>query len=150
MATTHRITRAPAPRGVDSRGDARWMLAWGAPAAAILAGLAAEWLDFRALRYPLLAMAGAGVLATAWALFARVRPLRSFVSTVALGALTWGAAETLYVALHAGLGQSFDAERFGPQWAQALGLIGVHALFLGVPTGVVAGVLLRVMQPRRS
>jgi hypothetical protein len=107
----------------------------------VLAGLAAEWLDFRALRYPLLLMVGIGVLATALPLFGRERPLRAFVLTLLLGAATWGAVETLYVVLHVAQGESFDAERFGPQWRQAFGLIGVHALFLGVPTGIVAGVL---------
>ena len=43
--------------------------------------------------------------------------------------------------LHVAGGERFDAERFGPQWRQALGLIGVHALFLGAPTGVVAGIV---------
>ena len=46
--------------------------------------------------------------------------------------------------IHAARGQAFEAERFGPQWAQALGLIGVHALFLGAPTGIAAGALLWV------
>ena len=117
---------------------------------ALLAGFAAEWLDFRALRYPLLLMVGFGVLATAISLFARERPLRAFVLTVLLGAATWGAAETLYVVLHVAQGESFDAERFGPQWRQALGLIGVHALFLGVPTGIAAGVLRHVIASGRT
>lgn len=116
--------------------------------AALLAGLAAEWMDFRGLRYPLLAMVGAGVLATAHALFRRARWPGAFVATVVLGALTWGGAETLYVILHVASGESFDAGRFGPQWAQALGLIGVHAFFLGLPTGIAAGALLRLAQSR--
>lgn len=116
-----------------------WLLL-GAPVVAILAGIAAEWLDFRALRYPLLLMVGAGVLATAYALFGSERTLRAFVAAMVLGAATWAAAETLYVVIHTIRGEPFDAERFGPQWAQALGLIGVHALFLGVPTGIAAGI----------
>jgi hypothetical protein len=126
-----------------------WLLL-GAPIVALLAGLAAESLDFRALRYPLLLMVGLGVLATAIALFARERPLRAFVLTVLLGAATWGAAETLYVVLHVAQGESFDAERFGPQWRQALGLIGVHALFLGVPTGIAAGALRHLVARGRT
>jgi hypothetical protein len=112
----------------------------GAPVVAILAGVAAEWLDFRALRYPLLLMVAAGVLATAYALFGSERTVPAFVATLALGAATWAAAETLYVVIHTIRGEPFDAERFGPQWAQAMGLIGVHALFLGVPTGIAAGI----------
>lgn len=141
------ITSRPAARG--RRWDERWLLV-GAPIAAALAGLGAEWLDFRALRYPLLVMVGAGVLATALALFAHERPWRAFVLTVVLGAATWGAAETLYVVLHAAQGEQFDAERFGPQWRQALGLIGVHALFLGVPTGLAAGLLRHLIASRRT
>ncbi|MEX2225185.1 MAG: hypothetical protein WEB52_01900 [Dehalococcoidia bacterium] len=112
-----------------------------APLVAVLAGVAAEWLDVRALRYPLLLMVGGGVLATALALFGRDRGTRAFLLTVVLGAATWAAAETLYVIIHAARGGSFDAERFGPQWALAFGLIGVHALFLGVPTGLAAATL---------
>jgi len=121
-----------------------WLLL-GAPVAAVLAGVAAEWLDFRALRYPLLLVVAAGVLATALALFRRERAMRAFVATVVLGAATWAAAETLYVVIHTIRGEPFDAGRFGPQWAQALGLIGVHALFLGVPTGIAAGIARHVI-----
>jgi len=133
MAAEHPLHRSGTlPRASLTGGS--WLL-FGAPLAAILAGMAAEWLDFRTLRYPLLIMVGAGVLSTAWALFGVQRTLRAFFATVLLGAATWAAAETLYVALHAIQGERFDAERFGPQWAQAVGLIGIHALFLGVPTG---------------
>jgi hypothetical protein len=61
-----------------------------------------------------------------------------------LGVTTWGAAQTLYVILHAAQGERFDAPRFGPQPLQALGLIAAHALFLGAPTGLAAGAVLRV------
>jgi hypothetical protein len=61
-----------------------------------------------------------------------------------IGTSTWAAAEMLYVIIHGARGEAFEAERFGPQWAQALGLIGVHALFLGAPTGIVAGASLWV------
>ncbi|HEY8172276.1 MAG TPA: hypothetical protein VIH21_04250 [Dehalococcoidia bacterium] len=121
---------------------------FGAPTVALLAGLAAEWLDFRALRYPLLLLVGLGVLSTALTLFRRdgARPL---LATVVLGAVTWAAAESLYVALHAARGEAFDAARFGPQWSQALGLIGVHGLFLGVPTGIAAALVLAASQRMR-
>lgn len=124
----------------DSLTGASWLL-FGAPLAAILAGMAAEWLDFRTLRYPLLLMVGAGVLSTAWALFGVERTLRAFFATVLLGAATWVAAETLYVVLHAVQGERFDMEPSVPQWAQALELIGIHGLVLGVPTGGAVAVI---------
>jgi hypothetical protein len=139
--TTIRVTRTPAATA-PARDPSRLLL-WGAPVAAVLAGMAAEWLDFRALRYPLLLMVGLGVLATAHALTAGRAGWRPFVTAVLLGASTWGAAETLYVLLHVAQGERFDAPRFGAQATQALGLIGVHAAFLGLPTGVVAGAILQ-------
>ena len=108
--------------------------------AAVFAGVAAEWLDFRALRYPLLLLVLAGVLATASAMEPRGR--RTLVRALIIGVATCAAAEMLYVIIHATRGEAFDAERFGPQWVQALGLIAVHALVLGAPTGIVAGALL--------
>ena len=116
---------------------------WPAIAAAIVAGVAAEWLDFRALRYPILLIMLAGVTATAYAWTGGRGGWRPFVTAVAIGVAAWAAAETLYVVLHAAQGERFDAERFGPQWRQALGLIGVHAVVLGAPTGIVAAVLLQ-------
>ncbi len=104
--------------------------------------MAAEWLDVTALRYPLLLLVGLGVLATAWALLGSRRDARAFALAIALGMATWASAEALYVALHTMRSQPFEAERFGPQWAQALGLIGVHGLFLGAPTGIAAALLL--------
>ena len=85
----------------------------------------------------------AGVTATAYAWTGGRGGWRPFVTAVAIGVAAWAAAETLYVVLHAAQGERFDAERFGPQWRQALGLIGVHAVVLGAPTGIVAGVLLQ-------
>jgi hypothetical protein len=121
------------------------VLVFGAPIAALAAGLAAEWLDFRALRYPLLLIVGAGVLATAWSLFA-VRPnVIALMLTVGMGAATWAAAETLYVVLHLALGGRFSFEAAGPQWAQAVLLIILHASLLGVPTGVAAALALRMI-----
>jgi hypothetical protein len=139
---------ARSPHRARTRSGASLWLILAAPLAALLAGLAAEWLDFRALRYPLLLMVALGVLATAHALFAHERRVPAFLFTVALGAATWGAAEALYVVLHAAIGESFDADRFGPQWAQAIALIGVHALLLGVPTGVAAGVARHLIASR--
>jgi hypothetical protein len=117
-----------------------------APAVALIAGIAAEWLDFQALRYPLLGAVLAGVTVTAAALDpGRRQPaLGQALRTVALGVATWGAAEAVYVIIHTLRGEPFDAGRFGPQPAQALGLIAVHALALGAPTGAVAAALLRL------
>lgn len=136
------------------RGGADRLLIFGAPVAAALAGVSAEWLDFRALRYPLLLLVLTGVLATAHTIESRGRgqesgrgrrrPYSALVRTLIIGVLTWAAAETLYVMVHAARGEAFEAERFGPQWVQALGLIGVHGLVLGAPTGIAAGVLLQV------
>jgi len=39
-------------------------------------------------------------------------------------------------------GQRFHAERFGPQPLQAVGLVAAHGVFLGAPTGAVAGSVL--------
>jgi len=108
----------------------------------VLGGMAAEWLDFRALRVPLLMMAGCGVLAAAWALTRGRTGVRPFFQTVAVGAATWAAIETLYVVIHLAAGERFHAERFGAQWSQAIGLIAAHGLFLGVPTGIAVAVVL--------
>ena len=145
------VTQSSPIRSAESTNGAfsasGWMIL-GAPAAAILAGLAAEWLDFRALRYPLLLGVGLGVLATALALFGRDRGLRPFLLVVVLGAATWAAAETLYVIIHASRGAPFETERFDSEWAKGLFLIGVHALFLGVPTGFAAAVVRHVIVRR--
>lgn len=123
-------------------------LLFAAPLAAVAAGCAAEWLDFRALRYPLLAMMLAGVVATASALDRRgdtnLAPrgvAGTMLRAVLAGVLAWTLAESVYVMLHVLRGEAFDAQRFGPQPAQALGLIAVHALFLGGPTGLAAAAL---------
>jgi hypothetical protein len=136
-ASTSALT-TQAPR----RSDAPRALLLAAPTAALAAGLAAEWLDFRELRVPLLLMVGAGVLLTAHAAFARQPALRRTLLTVVLGVATWAAAETVYVVLHVATGQEFSAERFGPQPAKALGLIAAHGVFLGAPTGAAAALLL--------
>ena len=112
--------------------------------AAVLAGMAAEWLDFRELRAPLLLMVGFGVLATAHAINGTRGGWRRFAVTVLIGVATWAGAQTVYAIIHVASGERFDAEQFGPQWSQALALIAAHGLFLGAPTGLVAAMLLRV------
>jgi len=127
----------------DGWRSARDLLVFGAPAVALLAGVGAEWLDFRALRVPFLVLAGLGVLATSYAL-AGTRPgVRPFLTAVAVGVLTWAAAEAVYYAIHVAGGGRFEFEAAGPQPSQALALVGVHALFLGAPTGAVAGLMLQ-------
>jgi hypothetical protein len=148
MAVTQstRIDASPPARQRRSI-SASWLLL-GAPLVAIVAGLAAEWLDFRALRYPILLLVGFGVLATAVALFGRERSARALLLTIVLGAATWAAAETLYVTVHAARGETFETERFASEWAKGLFLIGVHGLFLGVPTGIAAAIARHVVVPR--
>ena len=137
MATTpHTIASA---RGDAHRLDA---LLVAAPAAALAAGVAAEWLDFSALRYPLLLVVLIGVVLTAWALFGGRKGWRVLAVTFPLGVFTWAAAQTVYVVLHLVQGERFNFEVFDSQPAQAVGLIIAHGVFLGLPTGFVAGVAL--------
>ena len=82
------------------------------------------------------------VALTSGRLAADARGWRPFLTALALGPATWAAAQVVYVLLQMARGEPFEADRFGPQWAQALGLIGAHALFLGIPTGAAAGGLL--------
>jgi hypothetical protein len=124
------------------------LLLLGAPIAAVLGGASGEWLDFRALRVPLLMMVGFGVLATAYAAGGARGGWRGSATTVLIGVATWAAAQSVYVMLHLALGERFHAERFGPQWSQAIALIAAHGAFLGAPTGVVAAALLRFLALR--
>jgi len=147
MAT--RTVTMPAAKPAPAADPARWLVL-GAPVVAVLAGMAAEWLDFRALRVPLLLMVGFGVLATASRLVGAraggtfaTASWRPFALAVLLGAATWAAAEGVYTIIHVVLGHQFHADRFGPQWSQAVGLIAAHGLFLGAPTGAVAGLMLQ-------
>lgn len=126
--------------------DAHWLeraMLYAAPFAAILAGMAAQWLDFRALRLPLLLLVLAGVIATSIALSRGHRPPAAVGVCVVVGALTWTGAQVVYTVLHVASGQEFSFDRLGgPQPVQAFGLIVAHAAFLGLPTGIAAGVVL--------
>jgi hypothetical protein len=104
--------------------------------------MSAEWLDFRALRLPLLLIVGCGVLATAYALGGRARDWRAASRTVFVGIATWAGVQCVYSVIHLASGERFRADRFGPQWSQAIGLIAAHGLFLGAPTGIVAALVL--------
>jgi hypothetical protein len=120
------------------------LLLLGAPLASVLGGVAGEWLDFRALRVPLLVTVGFGVLATAYAMHGTHGGWRRFAATVLIGAGTWAAAQSIYAVLHVASGEQFHAERFGPQWSQAIALVAAHGAFLGAPTGVAVALILRV------
>lgn len=121
-------------------------LLWSVEALAIvLCGMAAEWLNFRALRVPLLLLAGCGVLAAAWAITRGRAGVRPFLETVAAGAATWAAIETAYVVIHLAQGERFHADRFGAQWSQAVLLVAVHGAFIGVPTGIAVAVALHAI-----
>jgi len=127
-----------------ARHASRHALVLGAPLAALAAGMAAEWLDFRGLRVPLLLMVGVGVVATTSAVAGGRTGWRGFFIAVVTGIVTWALAQGVYSLIHVARGERFDAEQFGPQWLQAPALIAAHGIFLGLPTGVAAGAIVRV------
>lgn len=140
QASTIRAGRGRALRLTSPAG----VLFLGAPLAAVVSGMAGEWLDFRALRVPLLVAVGFGVLATAYAIHGTGGGWRRFAATVLIGAGTWAGAQSIYVAIHLASGERFHAERFGPQWSQAIALVAAHGAFLGAPTGFAAALILRI------
>jgi hypothetical protein len=103
----------------------------------VLAGMAAE-VD-SALRVPLLLMVGFGASAR----YAVTRAARPAPVSHGCRRRRHRAAETVYAIIHVAAGERFHAERFGPQWSQAIGLIAAHGLFLGVPTGIAAAFMLQ-------
>jgi hypothetical protein len=127
----------------------RAFLASGAVLAALIVGVGGEWLDFRALRVPILLVVGICVLAAACS-FSPRGGVGDFVRTSLVGAATWGTGGVLYAIIHVARGESFDASRFGPQWSQALGLIAVHALLLGLPTGIAVASAMQAYRWRRE
>ena len=139
MATAS-ISR-PAPATVRPRVSP---LLAGAPIAALLAGLGAEFVDFRELRVLFLLGVGFGVLSTSYALTGARPGWRTLGIAALAGVATWGAGEALYTFIHASRGELFHADRFGSQPTQALGLIAAHGLFLGLPTGLAAGAMLHI------
>ena len=143
MATQAASVRTTAP-SQQPRRPASGILLFGAPFVAVLAGMSAEWLDFRALRVPLLLFVGFGVLATAYAAGGVRGGWRSFATTVLIGAVTWAAAQSVYAIIHVASGERFEADRFGPQWSQVIALIAAHGAFLGAPTGLAAAIILRL------
>jgi hypothetical protein len=135
---------AVSTRTRPSRGAPGSILLLAAPVAVLLAGASAEWLDFRALRAPLLLMMGFAVLATAYAIAGPGGGWRPFLTAVVTGIGTWAAAQCVYSVIHVASGQQFHATRLGPQWSQVLALVAAHGLLLGAPTGVAAGLMLQV------
>jgi hypothetical protein len=93
-------------------------------------------------------MVGFGVLATAYSVNGTRRGWRRFGATVLIGIATWAGAQSVYAMIHIGGGERFHADRFGPQWSQAIALIAAHGAFLGAPTGLVAAVVLWVAANR--
>jgi len=139
LMATRSISRTAAPAPPRARVSP---LLLGAPVAAVLAGLGAEFVDFRELRVLFLLGVGFGVLATSYALTGARPGWRTLGLASLVGVATWGGGEALYTIIHASRGELFHAERFGPQPMQALGLIAAHGLFLGLPTGLAAGAML--------
>ena len=127
----------------------RAFLASGAVVGALTVGAGGEWLDFRALRAPILLGVGVCVLAAACSV-PRSRGFIDFVRTALIGAATWGAGRALYAFIHIARGESFDASRFGPQWSQALGLIAVHTVLIGLPTSIAVAALMQAYRWRRD
>lgn len=141
--TARAIERAAKTGAVSDAGRPARAMLYAAPLAAAVAGMAAQWLDFRTLRVPLLLLVLAGVFATCAAL-TRGRGAGATLAICVLGgALTWSGAQVLYSVLHVAAGEQFSFSRLdGPQPVQALGLIVAHAAFLGLPTGIAASVAL--------
>lgn len=115
------------------------VLASAAPAAALVAGVLSAFTDFRALREPILLMMVVAVALSAASATRGARERHVFWTAVVLGAATWAGSQMVYVALQIARQEPFEADLFGPQWSQALGLVAAHAAFLGVPTGIAAG-----------
>jgi hypothetical protein len=117
------------------------VLAGTAPAAAIAAGLFSSLTEFREWQELILVMMVAGAAAGAVGLAGDRDGRRLALTALALGPAMWAGAQVVYVAVQLVQGDPFEADRFGPQWVQAVGLIAAHAVFLGVPTGLAAALL---------
>jgi hypothetical protein len=106
---------------------------------ALAAGLSAEYLDFRALRVPILLLVLAGVIASV-RLLDIGRTGHRIAAVLVTGAAAWGGAQVVYAVIHASRGRTFEfnAWPWESQASQAAGLILAHAVFLGFPTGIAA------------
>lgn len=135
------MTSSPNP--ADGTPRRRYAALASAPAAAVVAGLAAEWLDFRALRAPILIMVVAAVLITGGALIGGRRDGGAFATITLVGVLAWTAVSAVFVAVHGTRGESFmfGEEYLDQQWMRAAGVIVAHGLLLGAPTGVAAALI---------
>lgn len=117
------------------------VLAVAATAAAITTGLLSALTEFRDWRELILVMMVAGAAMGAVGVHRGPSNRRLALTAFLLGPGMWALAQVVYVLVQLGRGEPFDADRFGPQWSQALGLIAAHAVFLGIPTGAAAAVL---------
>ncbi len=142
MATRFVAVQRNAPAPGSAPGILQGSLLGAAPAVAVAGGMAAQWLDFQALRIPLLLFVDFGVLATAYTLTRAASDRLTFALAVLTGVATWGAVQVVYSIIHVASGERFHADRFGPQPLQAISLIAAHAVFLGAPTGIAAGAML--------
>lgn len=115
-----------------------WLLAT-ALGLAVVSGIGAHVMTDR---QPLLLPMSIAVFAAAYALTATARPARLVIVSLAAGAALWGLEQVVYAITHVAAGDEFTADRFGPQWLQALALIGAHATLIGLPSGLVAALVL--------
>jgi hypothetical protein len=71
----------------------------------------------------------------------REQPAVPLFAALGLGTAMWTLSAAASVALHLVRGQPFDFfEQFDSRPARALALVLAHAVFLGLPTGLVVGV----------
>src|SRR2546430_1354127 len=116
---------------------------------ALVVGAGGLVRDSRALPVTSMTVDGLMVLVAACS-FSRRDGVHDLVRTSVVGAGTWGIGGGLYVIIRVARGESFDASRFGPQWSQAIGLSAVHALLLGLPTGIAVAALMQAYRWRRD
>lgn len=114
---------------------------------ATASGIAAH---FFSERQPLLVPTSVAVVMASYALSGGLPFRRALAVSVGVGFALWGFEQAVYAVVHVASGEEFTADRFGPQWSQALLLILAHATLIGVPSGVVAALLLRMPPLRRS
>ena len=112
-------------------------------ASALGLSLSAEFAGRSPFVQPPLA-AAATVLATVlWLRGAPVshRPAAPLVTALVCGTVMWALSAAMSVTLHLIRDEPFDFfEQFNSRIARALALVFAHAVFLGTPTGLVAGI----------
>ncbi len=74
------------------------------------------------------------------------RPAVPVIAALAFGTLMWATSAAASVVLHAVRGERFDFfESFDSPAARAAALVFAHAVFLGAPTGLAAGLAVSLM-----